>query len=98
MAPQSSSNRLWRSGAELTGCGLLGHQGIAYTMSPALPFYGAYFPSWLLCAALGVVGSVLIRILLIRLGIDEGIPFRSLVYIALAGLIGFAVAATAFGR
>ncbi|SDX32917.1 YtcA family lipoprotein [Thiocapsa roseopersicina] len=77
---------------------LLGLQGCGYTVSPALPFYGAYFPYWLFCAALGVLGSVLVRILLIRLGIDEGIPFRTLVYIALACLIAFAVAATAFGR
>lgn len=77
---------------------LLGLQGCGYTASPSLPFYGAYFPAWLLCAALGVLGSVLVRMLLIRLGIDEGIPFRTLVYIALACLIAFSVAATAFGR
>lgn len=77
---------------------LLGLQGCGFPASPSLPFYGAYFPFWLLCAALGVLGSVFVRILLIRLGVDDGIPFRTLVYIALACLIGFAVAATAFGR
>ncbi|RKT47346.1 YtcA family lipoprotein [Thiocapsa rosea] len=77
---------------------LLGLQGCGYTASPSLPFYGAYFPYWLFCAALGVLGSVLVRTLLIRLGIDEGMPFRTLVYIALACLIAFAVAATVFGR
>ena len=76
----------------------LGLQGCGFAASPSLPFYGAYFPSWLLCAALGVLGYVLSAMLLIRLGIDEGIPMRTLVYIALACLIGFAVAAMAFGR
>lgn len=77
---------------------LLGLQGCGYAVSPSLPFYGAYFPSWLICAALGVLGSVLVRIILIRLGVDEGIPFRTLVYICLACLIAFVIAATAFGR
>jgi YtcA-like protein len=76
-------------------CGL---QGCGYAASPSLPFYGAYFPSWLLCAALGVLGSVLIRALLIRLGVDDGIPLRTLVYISLAFLIAFAAAAMVFGR
>lgn len=66
-------------------------------MSPELPFYGAYFPSWLISATLGILGSVLVRGILIRLGIDEGIPLRTLVYIALACLIAFAISATAFG-
>ena len=77
---------------------LLGLQSCEFTVSPSLPFYGAYFPFWLFCAALGVLGSVLVRMLLIRLSVDEGIPFRTLVYISLACLIAFAIAATAFGR
>ena len=76
----------------------LGPQGCATTASPSVPFYGAYFPSWLVCAAAGVLGSVLVRMLLIRLGIDEGIPFRTIVYISLACLIAFLLAATVFGR
>ena len=77
---------------------LLGTSGCGLTASPSLPFYGAYFPSWLLCAAFGILASVLVRIFLIRLGVDEGIPFRTLVYIALACLIAFVLAATVFGR
>ena len=77
---------------------LLGTSGCGLTASPSLPFYGAYFPSWLLCAAFGILASVFVRILLIRLGVDEGIPFRTLVYIALACLIAFVLAATVFGR
>lgn len=77
---------------------LLGHQGILDSMSPELPFYGAYFPAWLISATLGVLGSILVRSILIRLGVDEGIPLRTLVYLALACLIAFAVSASLFGR
>lgn len=67
-------------------------------MSPELPFYGAYFPSWLISATLGILGSALVRSLLIRLGVDEGMPLRTLVYIALACWIAFAISAKFFGR
>ena len=77
---------------------VLGAPGCGLMTSPSLPFYGAYFPSWLLCAVLGILASVLVRFLLIRLGIDEGIPFRTLVYIALACLVAFILAAAVFGR
>lgn len=67
-------------------------------LSPSVPLFGAYFPSWLICGGLGVVGAVLGRVLFIRLGIDDGLPFRTLVYICLALLIAFAAAAAMYGR
>lgn len=74
----------------LAGCG-----GAA---SPSTPLFGAYFPSWLICGAIGVLGSAASRALFIRLGIDEGLPLRSLVYICLALLIAFATAIALYGR
>ncbi|WP_454915937.1 YtcA family lipoprotein [Xanthobacter sediminis] len=67
-------------------------------MSPSLPLFGAYFPSWLICAAAGVIGAVVMRGVFIRLGIDEVLPWRLLVYACLAALIGFVVALTVYGR
>ncbi|HDZ8915487.1 TPA: hypothetical protein RUX44_003854 [Aeromonas hydrophila] len=58
-------------------------------MSPSLPFYGAYFPFWLVCAVFGILGAVLVRTLFIRLGVDETIPIRAIVYMAFACLIAF---------
>ncbi|MGD9888180.1 MAG: YtcA family lipoprotein [Halothiobacillaceae bacterium] len=74
----------------LVGCGL--------TSSPMVPLYGAYFPAWLLSAALGIIASILVRMVFIRLGVDEGIPLRTLVYIALACLVAFLLAGTLFGH
>ena len=72
--------------------------GCTAPTSPAVPLFGAYFPSWLLCAAAGVVGAVVGRVVLIRLGVDEGMPLRLLVYTCLAAAIGFTLAAAVFGR
>lgn len=77
---------------------MLSLSGCQLNASPAIPFFGAYFPSWLICAGLGILASLLIRVILIRIGIDEGIPFRSLVYMALASLVAFVLAITLFGR
>lgn len=74
----------------LTGCGA--------PASPALPLFGAYFPSWLICGAIGVAGALVGRVLFIRLGVDEGLPLRSLVYICLALLVAFAAALLIYGR
>ena len=66
-------------------------------MSPSIPFYGAYFPLWLVCAFVGMFGSILMRMLLIRLGIDDEIPLRVIVYIAFACLIAFTLSVTIWG-
>lgn len=77
-------------GLALAGCGA--------PASPSLPLFGAYFPSWLICGAIGVLGALAGRVLFIRLGVDEGLPLRSLVYICLALLIAFAAALLIYGR
>lgn len=61
-------------------------------MSPSLPFYGAYFPFWLVCALAGILCSVLVRMFLVRLGVDEVIPLRTCFYISFACLVTFSTA------
>ena len=66
--------------------------------SPTLPMFGAYFPFWLICSAVGVLGAVVLRVAFVRFGIDEGMPWRLLVYSCLAATIGFVVALALYGR
>lgn len=72
--------------------------GCSLQSSPALPLFGAYFPSWLVCLALGVVGAILVRGVFIRLGLDDMLPWRLFVYASLAAAIGFLAALTLYGR
>ena len=51
---------------------------------------GSYFPAWLVFAFIAVMLTVLIRVVLIRLGIDDVMRFKLVVYIALALGICFA--------
>lgn len=66
--------------------------------APAIPLFGAYFPSWLLCALFGVFGAVLVRLVFIRLGIDDALPIRLPIYVCIAAGIGFLVSIVGFGR
>lgn len=66
--------------------------------APAIPLFGAYFPSWLLSALAGILGAVLVRLLFIRIGIDDALPVRLPVYVCIAAAIGFAVSLLGFGR
>lgn len=72
--------------------------GCSLQSSPALPLFGAYFPSWLICLALGVIGAILVRGVFIRLGLDDMLPARLIVYASLAAAIGFLAALTIYGR
>ena len=60
----------------LSACGLRG--------APSYSIFGAFFPAWLLCAGIGLVGSVVLRVLVIALGFEEALPWPLLVYLAFA--------------
>ncbi|WP_051956166.1 YtcA family lipoprotein [Beijerinckia mobilis] len=58
----------------LPGCTLDG--------AAAFEIAGAYFPGWMVCATLGILGGCLLRLLFIRLGIDERVPWKLFFYTA----------------
>lgn len=74
----------------LAGCGA--------QLAPSVPMFGAYFPSWLVCAAAGVIGALMLRGLFIRIGLDDMLPWRLAIYASLAAFIGFLVALIVYGR
>ena len=56
-------------------------------MGPQLNVVGSFFPSWMLCATIGVVVTVVARRILIYAGIDPYVGPRPLVYLSLAVLV-----------
>ncbi|MFV9474446.1 YtcA family lipoprotein [Advenella sp. RU8] len=77
---------LWLVAVMLAGC----------TNAPSVYAFGSYFPSWLLCAAIGIIGAVLVRVLFIFLQLDDALPFRLLVYISVALIIAIATSLAFF--
>ena len=49
-------------------------------MGPQINILGSFFPSWMLCGVIGIVAALLMRLLLIRTGIDPYVGPRAVVY------------------
>ena len=56
----------------------------ACSYSPTMDLFGSYFPAWMLCAAVGIVASVIIRQILAVAGINEYVVAPLLTYAGLA--------------
>jgi hypothetical protein len=56
-------------------------------MGPQLNVVGSFFPSWMLCAAIGVGAALVARRAFVRVGIDPFLGPRVLVYPSLALLV-----------
>jgi len=80
------------------GLALVFGSGCVPLGAPAIPLFGAYFPGWLLCAFCGVIGAVVVRLVFIRIGLDDILPVRLPAYVAVATIIGLLVSWLGFGR
>ena len=56
-------------------------------MGPQINVIGSFFPSWMLCAAIGIVVAVAARQVFLRVGIDPYLGPRALIYPSLALLV-----------
>ena len=56
-------------------------------MGPQINVIGSFFPSWMLCAAIGIVVALLARAIFLRVGVDSFLGPRALVYPSLAILV-----------
>ena len=79
------------TGLVLSSCASAGN-------SPVIPFLGAYFPSWIACSLIGIIGTVVLRLVFIKIGLDDIMPMRVVAYLFLAIAIGLASSLILFGR
>ena len=56
-------------------------------MGPQINIIGSFFPSWMLCAVIGIVVALLGRWLFVRTGLDPYVGPPSLIYTSLALLV-----------
>lgn len=66
--------------------------------APSFSVVGSYFPYWMACAFIGIITAVIARVLFIRVGIDEVLPWRLLVYVCLALAVAFICSLLLFTR
>jgi hypothetical protein len=67
----------WRSYALLIFSGALS----ACSASPSRNILGSYFPTWMICALLGLVCVVILRVVITKSGIDTALPAPVVVYL-----------------
>ena len=65
-------------------------------MGPQINVVGSFFPSWMLCAAIGIGVAFLARSLFVRAGVDPYLGPRALVYPSLAILVTLVLWVTLF--
>ena len=65
-------------------------------MGPQINIIGSFFPSWMLCAAVGIVVAVLVRRLFLLFGVDAYLGPRALVYPSVALLVTLVLWVTLF--
>lgn len=65
--------------------------------APSFSVFGSYFPAWIVCTLAGLVATLVTRAILVRSGIDEHLPVRLLVYVALTLLWSIGLWWTFFG-
>jgi hypothetical protein len=52
--------------------------------NPVQSIVGSYFPAWMLCAVFGIILTVIIYLIFVKINIDEFIPAKLLIYLGLA--------------
>ncbi|MGE8658721.1 MAG: YtcA family lipoprotein [Achromobacter sp.] len=72
--------------------------GCAQSRPPYVVLFDSYFPSWIACAVAGCLAAIIMRVLLVRAGIDELLPFNFLTYLAFAAAVMFLLSLLIFSR
>lgn len=62
-----------------------------FSHAPSLDIFGSFFPIWMLCIGTAVLLALLVRFVLVRIGLDQEIGPRAIVYPSLVTLFACAV-------
>jgi hypothetical protein len=71
-----------------TGCSPAG--------APSFALFGAFFPAWMVCALIGIIGAVAARLVLSTPLLGELIPFQLAVCTAVGTIVGLLAWAALF--
>jgi hypothetical protein len=59
--------------------------------APSRNILGSYFPSWMICALIGLCATVVVHAVLAKAGVDEELPMPIVVYLAFATAFSLAI-------
>jgi hypothetical protein len=73
-----SGQTFWRAAVGMNLIFLTGCRG-----APSINLLGSFFPGWMLCMILGVIGALLLRRVFIKMNIDAHLPLPGFIYFCL---------------
>jgi hypothetical protein len=62
--------------------------GCSLAPAPSFELFGAYFPAWMLCALIGILGAGSTRVILTSPTLHGAMPFQLLVCVAVGVIVG----------
>jgi hypothetical protein len=65
--------------------------------APSFVLFGAFFPAWLLCGTLGVVGAAVARVVFVATGVSNTLPYQLFVCTAIGVMTAIFVWFIGFG-
>ena len=71
--------------------------GCADAGAPSFALFGAFFPGWMFCGAIGIAAAGLARAIFVGTGLATVLPYQLLVCTALGTIVAIATWALAFG-
>ncbi len=66
-------------------------------VAPSYVFFGAYFPAWMLFALIGILAAIIVRILLVKTGLAETLPYQLFLCVAAGTVVASVVWLVSFG-
>jgi hypothetical protein len=65
--------------------------------APSFSLFGAFFPAWMFCALIGIIGAVAARAAMVSSGLARVLPFQLFVCASIGLIVGLLVWLVWFG-
>jgi hypothetical protein len=89
--------RSMRPGQVVLGFAALALGGCS-TGAPSFVLFGAFFPAWLLCGTLGIVGAGVARAAFVASGLSNTLPYQLFVCAAVGVIVALFIWLIGFGQ
>jgi YtcA family len=72
--------------------------GCSAAGAPSFDLFGAFFPAWLLCGVIGILGAAIARVAFVATGLANTLPYQLAVCAAIGVITGLLVWLVGFGH
>jgi hypothetical protein len=87
----SANTHAFRSGAKIGCCLFLLLPALGCSRAPVFNIFGSFFPAWIFCGVLGILLTVVVRILFVRAKFEQELSPLIVIYPCLALFFTFSI-------